>query len=219
MINEITTQLNNISIHNAVHLWFKNKQRAIRKYGHISNWDTSGVTNMSKLFFRRFSFNENISSWNVSNVTDMSDMFCDAESFNQDIGRWNVSSVTNMSDMFNNAESFNQDIGLWDVSNVVDMQHMFLGATEFCQNICKWNFIHREHVNFITNTLLETRLNGNSCFNRISMEKIFRYDRRKNFLLFLVRYGFVPYNRVFQENTFHKIFSNMDMRRSIMSFL
>ena len=46
---------------------------------------TSLVTNMTYLFDRKETFNQDIGSWDVSNVTDMSGMFDKARSFNQDI--------------------------------------------------------------------------------------------------------------------------------------
>ena len=105
---------------------------------HISNWDVSGVTDMSELFKDLTNFNDDISNWNVSNVTNMSRMFSGAKSFNQDIGRWTVSNVTDMSNMFSVAESFNQDIGRWTVSNVTDMSRMFFYAESFNQDIGRW---------------------------------------------------------------------------------
>ena len=56
-------------IHGAVNSWCTNRSKAIDKYGHISEWDVSNVTNMKGLFKRRCDFNEDISKWNVSNVT------------------------------------------------------------------------------------------------------------------------------------------------------
>ena len=58
------------------------KQRIVAKYGEISNWDTSNVTNMYRMFRNATAFNQPLSDWNVSNVTDMSDMFWNASSFN-----------------------------------------------------------------------------------------------------------------------------------------
>ncbi|WP_158655305.1 BspA family leucine-rich repeat surface protein [Flavivirga eckloniae] len=105
----------------------------------ISDWDVSNVTNMDLMFFQATSFNQNIGEWNVSNVTDMRSMFVNATSFNQDISAWNVSKVTNMKSMFGGAASFNQNISDWDVSNVTDMDSMFYGATSFDQDISGWN--------------------------------------------------------------------------------
>jgi len=96
---------------------------------HISNWDTSLITNMSKLFENMHTFNDDISQWNTSRVENMDYMFNGAFAFNQPIGVWNTSKVTNTSGMF--AESFNQPIGNWDTSNVTDMSGMFAGALAF----------------------------------------------------------------------------------------
>jgi uncharacterized repeat protein (TIGR02543 family) len=100
---------------------------------------TSGITDMSGLFFQESTFNEDISHWDVSSVTTMRGMFVENEIFNQDIGDWNVGSVADMSRMFERAEDFNQDIGSWDVSNVTDMEHMFLDTRIFDQDIGNWD--------------------------------------------------------------------------------
>ena len=62
---------------------FFRKQRIKDKYGEISNWDTSRVTDMFCMFQFAHSFNQPLNDWNVSNVTDMEQMFLDATSFNQ----------------------------------------------------------------------------------------------------------------------------------------
>ena len=64
-----------MDIKNAVDLWYKNKTEAIIKYGHISDWNTTQVKDMSQLFYRKDRFNDDISKWDVSNVKDMSQMF------------------------------------------------------------------------------------------------------------------------------------------------
>ena len=87
-------------IKGAVQSWCRNPVAAEALYGHISKWDTSGVTNMGELFLDCNNFNDDISGWDVSNVTDMSWMFYKATAFNQDIGGWNVSNVTDMNEMF-----------------------------------------------------------------------------------------------------------------------
>ena len=132
-------KFNNDTIRTAVKEWLENPTKAEKKYGHISDWDVSGVTVMSELFSEATSFNQDIGNWNVSNVTEMNAIFSEATSFNQDIGNWNVSNVIDMNAVFNDAASFNQDIGKWDVSNVVNMNAVFFDATSFNQDIGNWN--------------------------------------------------------------------------------
>ena len=140
-------KLNNETIREAVKLWLEDEASATKKYGHIKDWDTSGVSLMNSLFRNARDFNNDIGLWNTSNVISMSLMFWNASSFNQNIGKWDVSNVTDMSGMFCHAESFNQDIGAWDVSNVTDfyieMQHwqagIFTNAYSFNQDIGKWD--------------------------------------------------------------------------------
>ncbi len=112
----------------------------------ISSWDTSQVTNMARMFQGANAFNQDIGDWDVRQVNNMTFMFKGATAFNQDIGAWNVSSVTNMLGMFNQATAFNQDIGEWNVSSVTNMGHMFNQATAFNQDIGEWN------VSSVTNT-------------------------------------------------------------------
>ena len=59
------------------------KKRIVEKYGEISTWDTSKVTNMEFMFDGASSFNQPLNNWNVSNVEDMEGMFQNAISFNQ----------------------------------------------------------------------------------------------------------------------------------------
>ena len=103
--------MDNKTIRSCIKIWCdgfeKDINEIIKKYGHISNWDVSGVTDMSKLFEYKSEFNENINNWNVSNVTDMNNMFLSALDFNQPLNKWNVSNVLNMEGMFAVTISFN----------------------------------------------------------------------------------------------------------------
>ena len=85
--------LDNSNFQTAVNLWFDDQAEANATYGHISDWNTTAVTNMTDAFKHRTSFNENISNWDTSNVTLMSGTFWSASIFNQDIGNWNTSSA------------------------------------------------------------------------------------------------------------------------------
>ena len=104
------------------------KQRIVQKYGDISQWDVSNVTNIKLLFWNQSSFNQPLNGWNVSNVTDMKWMFENASSFNQSLNDWNVSNVEDMWGMFLSATSFNQPLNKWNVSNVENMYGMFADA-------------------------------------------------------------------------------------------
>ena len=63
------------NIREAVKEWCRSPMEAKEKYGDISNWDVSKVTDMNSMFYYAKSFNGDISNWDVSNVTDMSNMF------------------------------------------------------------------------------------------------------------------------------------------------
>ena len=134
----------NADIRVAVDMWCTNRAAAEERYGHISKWDVSSVTDMSELFLGRIRdqpmqekfrgkdlFNDDISRWDVSNVTNMKAMFCGARSFNQPIGGWDVSNVKNMSFIFYLAESFNQNLNRWKIWDTWEPSHriaMFTGC-------------------------------------------------------------------------------------------
>ena len=132
-------KFNNETLKTAVKGWVRDSKKSEIKYGHISDWDVSNVTDMSEMFKDASKFNQDLSKWDVRNVTNMSYMFSCAKSFNQDIGNWDVSRVIDMTYMFVCAESFNQDIGNWDVSRVKDMTYMFSWAESFNQDIGNWD--------------------------------------------------------------------------------
>lgn len=103
---------------------------------------TTGTVNMAQMFDDAINFNQPINTsgsyWNTSAVTNMSAMFQRANSFNQDISLWNTSSVVTMSAMFQLNAIFNQNIGAWNVSNVNNFNGMFSNATQFNRNLGAW---------------------------------------------------------------------------------
>lgn len=132
------------SLRTAVALWCTDPVSAEITYGHISEWDTSEVTDMSRLFKSPSSwgghcatadtFNDDLSCWDTGNVRNMKQMFLENSAFNQPIVGWDVSKVTSMAGMFYNAVSFNQPLA-WNTGQVVDMEGMFEKATSFNQEI------------------------------------------------------------------------------------
>ena len=93
---KLKTVRTNDDIRDAVKAWSSSKHEAEEKYGPITEWDTSMVTDMSRLFEDMRDFNEDISGWNVANVTTMEGMFFGVHSFNQPLEQWNVANVTTM---------------------------------------------------------------------------------------------------------------------------
>ena len=160
--------MDDTSIRTAVTSWLENAAAAEANYGHISTWDTGGVTDMSYLFngrpdYEQYKagaqyFNENISAWQTSGVTNMRSMFTYAYAFDQPIGGWNVGLVTSMRDMFHMAIVFNQPLNGWDVANVKDMWYMFGFARVFNQPLGDWN------VGSVT--LIRDMFNGAWAFNQ-----------------------------------------------------
>jgi surface protein len=105
----------------------------------ISNWNTSNVTTMERMFFRAKNFNQSINNWNTSNLINMDTMFYRADTFNQPLNNWNTSKVTNMEDAFMLAIAFNQPLNNWNTSNVTTMESMFCCAESFNQPLNNWN--------------------------------------------------------------------------------
>ena len=124
------TPRTNEELREAVKLWISDESEALKKYGHISYWETQYITDMSKLFFKT-SFNEPL-YWDTRKVTNMKGMFFDAILFNQPLNFTSTEKVTDMSDMFWNARSFNQPLD-FNTKNVTDMCYMFCCAESFNQ--------------------------------------------------------------------------------------
>ena len=136
-------------IRTAVNAWNEDPAAAKARYGPIASWDTSGITNMSYLFYDREDFNEDISRWNVSNVVDMTQMFCGATSFTGDLSCWNVGQVVSMASMFRGATSFTGDLSNWEVGQVEHMASMFSGATSFTGDLSCWNVGQVEYMMYM----------------------------------------------------------------------
>jgi hypothetical protein len=99
-VNQVVTQdvgdfgpFDDVTIREAVALWFEDPDAATATYGFIGEWDTSQVTSFEALFYRNVTnntFNEPLSMWQMGNVTTMRSMFFNCTSFNQDISGWNT---------------------------------------------------------------------------------------------------------------------------------
>ena len=117
----------------------------VNNFPPISEWDVSGIDDMSELFKNRVTTPEQnlklegLSNWNVSNVESMNEMFYGCTDLNQPLNDWDVSNVTDMSKMFLGCFVFNQPLDEWDVSSVSEMYRMFLGCFLFNQPLAEWD--------------------------------------------------------------------------------
>ena len=111
----------------------------IQDYGHINNWCTTGITDMSRLFESKTTFNQYIGDWDTSSVVTFFHMFSVASTFNQYIGDWDTSSVVTFSYMFHKARTFNQYIGDWNTSSATEFDGMFFSARVFNQDLSGWD--------------------------------------------------------------------------------
>ena len=101
-------------------------------------WDVGAVTSMREMFKEALQFRGKLGSWNPQAVTDMHAMFSGAWSFDANIEGWATSRVKDMSEMFKNATSFNGALHGWTVGAVTSMREMFSGAWSFNQDISDW---------------------------------------------------------------------------------
>lgn len=161
--NEDVFLFNNETIRQAVNLWFINQDECNEKYGPISKWNTSEVTNMSELFsLKRLSENgisydyrvleyifasDDPKSFYISpvkkekyNIPSFNDNLRDiAPNFELDLNNWDTSNVTDMKEMFYLQINLNPKLSGWKTSKVKNMSKMFYGATSFNQNLSKWD--------------------------------------------------------------------------------
>ena len=83
--------LTNETLRDWVERWCSGKKKGLPP---ISTWNTSKVTDLSRLFRDQHGFNDDISAWSTSNVARMDYMFDGASSFNQPLNDWPVDNFT-----------------------------------------------------------------------------------------------------------------------------
>ena len=104
-------------------------------YGNPNTWDTSLITDLSFLFFKKDQDKHpDIRTWDVSKVTNMQGTFSNS-TFNGELNDWNVASVKDFSYCFANNIEFNQELKRWNVQDATTMKYMFDNAYSFNKKI------------------------------------------------------------------------------------
>lgn len=116
----------------------------------VSKWDTSKVTDMSRMFANCTSLKElNVTNWNTSQVKNMGSMFWKCTSlYKVDANAWNVANVEDLSFMFYNCEQLTAlDMHSWDTSKVKNINYMFAGCKHLkTVNTKGWNTKNVEQI-------------------------------------------------------------------------
>ena len=120
--------MDDTTIRTAVAAWLSDASAAEATYGHISTWDTSGVTSMDQMFFYASSFNQDIGGWAVDSVTSMYGMFYYASALNQDLG-WCVDDGVSLSYAFDNTPCASTSCGVVQVADVAECPTPALSTT------------------------------------------------------------------------------------------
>ena len=130
-------------------------------YGNPNTWDTSLITDLSFLFFKKDQDNHpDISTWDVSKVTNMQGTFSNSR-FNGELKDWNVASVKDFSYCFANNIEFNKELKRWNVQDATTMEYMFDNAYSFNQTIEPPMMQNKDGTDFPTQlTWDETTING-----------------------------------------------------------
>ena len=107
-----------------------------------SDWDVSGATDMSFMFYGCSSLKEiDVSNWDVSKVTNFDHFAAHAGLVRKGIEKWDTSSATNMNAMFHNCAEEELDLSGYDTSKVQFFSQMFENSPNLkrIKGMDKWN--------------------------------------------------------------------------------
>lgn len=155
----------------------------------ISNWNTSNVENMEKIFFNCKGKIPNLNKWDTRKVRNMSWAFSGSEirTTKKICDSWNTISLKVMIGAFSNCKLLETFNCKWNTSKVIEMSSLFSGCS-LLKNFCPWfNTINVEsmahmfqdcsslvalNLPFITScvTTMAHMFDSCSCLKKIEME-------------------------------------------------
>lgn len=104
----------------------------------MSDWDVSGVTDMSNLFNGESRAIPPLNAWRVDSVRNFAFMFA-RSSFDQDLDRWDVSAATRLTGMFAHTRAFNRPINAWNIARAKHLDYLFASSAVFDQPLDRWD--------------------------------------------------------------------------------
>ena len=130
----------------------------------VSNFDTSNVTDMYRMFSGMSKITSlDVSNFDTSKAIDMEYMFSGVRSLTSlNVSNFNTSKVTRMNGMFAGVESLTSlDVSNFDTSNVTDMQAMFTSMRSLTS---------LDVSNFDTSNVTNMRNMFSSIYNLVSLD-------------------------------------------------
>ena len=130
----------------------------------VSNFDTSKVTNMERMFSANMNLTSlDVSNFNTSNVTTMKNMFSACSGLTSlDVSNFDTSKVTDMYQMFYSCNKLTSlNVSSFNTSNVTNMRQMFYN----CDKLPSLDV-----SNFDTSKVTETAQMFNSCSSLTSLD-------------------------------------------------
>ena len=110
------------------------------KYANLNDIDTSNIKDMSGMFCG-LDFDGDISQWDVSGVTNMSSMFTNSKftGLHSSFINWDTKKLENIDAMFLNSPFENKDIEKWSMDNITKCSATFL-CCPFKGDLSGWKF-------------------------------------------------------------------------------
>lgn len=105
----------------------------------VANWNTTNVTDFSRMFYKATAFSQPIGRWRTQNAVKMDKTFAYCEKFDQSLMNWTTTNVRTMCGLFNRCTIFNSSLAHWKTSNVTNFEGMFAGCSRFNQPLKTWD--------------------------------------------------------------------------------
>jgi hypothetical protein len=111
----------------------------------LSQWDTSNIVSMSETFRRSRGNPKGVAAWDVGSVINFRDMFQESE-IDADLSGWNTTLAEDFSLIFAYAENLNSDLSKWSTGNVKQFERMFESALSFNTNLTAWDISSADSI-------------------------------------------------------------------------